>query len=117
GLVKALASFFGPETIGIKNYYGGYIPNFLTVAVAGDFSVGTPANFTVSNGGVTNFGFNEDVNAVRGAHQFAFGGSAMRAILMENSYAWAPGVFTFGGLPAAAGVPGSPIAAFFTASS
>src|SRR5262249_16873037 len=111
---KLPANFFGPEAIGIKNFYGSYIPNFLTVTVAGDFSVGTPANFTVSNEGVSNFGFNEDVNAVRGAHQFAFVAGAMGGMLMENCYAWAPGVFTFGGLPAAAGGTGSPIADFLT---
>jgi len=114
GLLKVPASFVGPEAVGIKNFYGGYIPNFMTVSVPGDFSVGTPANFTVSNGGVTNFGFNDDINAVRGAHQLAFGVTVMRAILMENSYAWAPGVFTFGGLPTSAGGTGSPIGDFLT---
>src|ERR1019366_4199063 len=97
GSAKIDAQSIGPDKVGIQNYYT-YLPNFIAVTVSGGFNVGSSTSPTsTATTGYTNFGFNDDVNIVRGAHQFAFGVSAMRAILVGNSYAWAPGVFQFTG--------------------
>ena len=91
------AKFFGPSDVGIKNFYGGYVPDFMSVYLPGDFALGFTSNFLITQEGVTNFGFNDDVSVVRGSHQFAFGVNAMRGILIEASYAWAPGVMIIPG--------------------
>lgn len=106
------AHAFSPQDVGIKNYYGGYTPGMVSILLPTDFSIGFPANFLTTNEGVTNFGFNDDVSVVHGSHQFQFGGNAMRAILIENSYAWAPGVFIMAGLPAFLGGTGSQLGDF-----
>ncbi len=85
-----------PSKIGIKNFYT-YLPDFMAITVPGAFNLGANANFSTSTTGYTNFGMNEDINWIRGAHQFSFGVNYMRAILVGNSYAWAPGVFAFTG--------------------
>ncbi|MEQ1885377.1 MAG: carboxypeptidase regulatory-like domain-containing protein [Bryobacteraceae bacterium] len=108
GSFKPHADTFGPSDVGVQNYYT-YIPNFMSFAVTGGFSIGTPSNFSTSTTGYTNFGFNDDVNWIRGAHQFSFGVNAMRAVLVGNSYAWAPGFFAFTG-----GVTGQGLADFLT---
>jgi len=89
--------------VGIQDYYT-YLPKFMSVSVTGGFSLGTPANFSTSTTGYTNFGFNEDISLIHGSHQFSFGGNAMRAILVGNSYAWAPGFFAFTGGVTGAGI-------------
>jgi hypothetical protein len=111
GSNKPAAQWFSPADVGIQNMFS-YLPKFTGMIVAGAFNLGVPANFTTSTTGYTNFGFNDDVNIIRGAHQISLGGSAMRAILVGNSYAWAAGVFTIVGLPAVAGGTGSAIGDF-----
>jgi len=96
GSFKPHAETFGPADVGVQNYYS-YIPNFMSLSVTGGFSIGTPSNFSTSTTGYTNFGLNDDVNWIRGSHQISFGVNAMRAILVGNSYAWAPGFFAFTG--------------------
>jgi hypothetical protein len=108
GSDKPYAQTFGPAAVGIQDYYT-YLPNFMAVSVSGGFNIGSNANFSTSTTGYTNFGFNDDVNIVRGAHQFAFGVSAMRAVLVGNSYAWSPGVFQFTG-----GITGNGLTDFLT---
>ena len=68
-------------------------------SVAG-FSLGVGANFTTHQPGYTNFGFNDDVNLIRGSHQIGFGVSSMRAILNATSYAWASPFMVMIGMPA-----------------
>ena len=86
---------FGPADVGITNLYGGYTPDMMTIYVPGAFGMGWNENFAMTQAAVSNFGLNDDVTLVRGAHQITFGGFMMRSILNENSYAWAPGVFIF----------------------
>ena len=90
-----------PASVGITNLYSGYTPNMLSVLAAGAFDIGFNENFAMTQEAVSNFGLNDDVTLIRGSHQISFGGQAMRAILVENSYAWAPGVFIF--VPAVTG--------------
>ena len=61
------AKFFGPSDVGIKNFYGGYVPDFMSVYLPGDFALGFTSNFLITQEGVTNFGFNDDVSVVRGS--------------------------------------------------
>jgi hypothetical protein len=106
------ANYFSPADAGIQNFYGGYVPNFTAIFLPGDFSIGFPANYSITDHvGITNFGFNDDVNIVRGGHQISFGAMVMRAIVIEDSYAWAPGVFIMAGP-----ITGSPLADFLTGS-
>ncbi|MBP1623753.1 MAG: TonB-dependent receptor [Acidobacteria bacterium] len=95
---KIPAKFFEPSDVGINNMYS-YIPDFTAALVTGAFMVGFPANLATSTSAMTNFGVNEDVTVVKGSHQLAFGGSVGRGLLFARSYAWAPGVMIFAGLP------------------
>lgn len=98
GSNHAAPSWGGPSDFGIKNFYS-YVPTFVPLLLPGDANIGFGANFTMGTAGVTSFGLNDDVNIVRGSHQFSFGGNVTHAILVNNSYAWSEGTFTFVGLP------------------
>ncbi|HLH30782.1 MAG TPA: carboxypeptidase-like regulatory domain-containing protein, partial [Terriglobia bacterium] len=98
GQQKVPAKFFGPQDVGIKNL-NSYVPQFMSMLVAGGFSLGFPANFSVSNSAMTNFGVNDDVTIIHGSHQIAFGGNINRGLLFSRNFAWAPGVMIFAGLP------------------
>lgn len=98
------AQTFGPQDVGVKDYYS-YLPGLMSIVVAGGgggFASGVPANFLHTTTGYTNFGFNEDLSWIKGSHQISFGGSGMRAILVGNSYAWSEGFMLFAGVP---GIP------------
>ena len=45
----------------------------------------------------TNLSANDDFSLIRGAHQFSFGASEMRALVSSLSNAYSPGVYTFNG--------------------
>jgi Carboxypeptidase regulatory-like domain len=98
GSYKPAPQYFSPADVGINAY--SYIPKFTSLLVVSGFSLGVGANFATSTTGYTNFGFNDDVNIVHGAHQISVGGSAMRAILVGNSYAWASPFMVMVGMPA-----------------
>jgi hypothetical protein len=98
GQQKLPAKYFSPADVGVKNL-NSYIPQFTSMLVAGGFSLGFPANFSVSTSAMTNFGVNDDVTVVHRSHQFAFGGGINRGLLFARSFAWAPGVMIFAGLP------------------
>ena len=95
---KLPAKYFSPADVGVKNLTS-YIPQFTSMLVAGGFSLGFPSNFSVSTSAMTNFGVNDDVTFVHRSHQFAFGGGVNRGLLFARSFAWAPGVMIFAGLP------------------
>ena len=108
GAAQPGAHYFSPSDVGIKNLFT-YTPGLTSLLVAGaGFSLGFPANFTVGTATTTNFGANDDVNMIRGSHQIAFGVNVMRALLNSNSYAWAPGVMIFAGLPFVGQAGGNP---------
>src|SRR5262249_3002234 len=97
GANKPGAKYFSPADVGIRNLFS-YIPSFTAIFGPG-FNLGFPANFIISTTATTNFGINDDITVVKGAHQLAFGGDVMRALLVTRSNAWAPGVMGFFGLP------------------
>lgn len=73
------------------------IANYFNVIVSGGFTI-DGANQALTQDHEDNFGFNNDVTWIHGAHQIAFGVSYFRGILIENSYAYAAGQFTFANL-------------------
>ena len=100
------AQTFGPQQVGINNfydYYGDFVPIFL---VANGFSTNFVANFSIGSDTTTNFGLNDDLSIIRGSHQLSFGVNTMRALLNAHSYAWSEGFFLF------AGIFGSPMVDF-----
>jgi hypothetical protein len=102
------AQTFGPQQVGIHNFYdygGNFIPIFL---VADGFSTNFISNFSIGSDTTTNFGLNDDLSIIRGSHQFSFGVNTMRALLNAHSYAWSEGFFLF------AGIFGSPMVDFLT---
>ena len=103
-----------PQDIGVQNYTTNSLPGEMDMTINGDFAIGYPGPINIIYAHMSNFGINDDINLVRGSHQFAFGGMLMRTIMTEYNDAWVAGVFTFGGLPVAAGGSGSPIADFLT---
>jgi hypothetical protein len=109
----------GLPSLGIQNFtnspgpqYG--LPGMVSLNVSGDFLIGDPASINMVYLHTTNFGFNEDVNLVRGSHQISFGAFFMHLVEVEEGDAWIPGVFTFGTLSVAAGGTGSALADFLT---
>jgi hypothetical protein len=105
GANKLPAEFFSPADVGVKNLYS-YIPQFTAITGPG-FSLGLPANFSVSTTAMTNFGVSDDVTWVRGSHQLAFGASVNRGLLFTRSNAWSPGVMIFtGAIPNFGAIPG-----------
>ena len=102
------AQTFGPQQVGINNfydYYGNFIPIFL---VSDGFSTNFISNFSIGSDTTTNFGLNDDLSVIRGSHQLSFGVNTMRALLNAHSYAWSEGFFLF------AGIFGSPMVDFLT---
>ena len=102
------AQTFGPQQVGIHNfydYYGNFIPIFL---VANGFSTNFISNFSIGSDTTTNFGLNDDLSVIHGSHQLSFGVNTMRALLNAHSYAWSEGFFLF------AGIFGSPMVDFLT---
>jgi hypothetical protein len=102
------AQTFGPQQVGINNfydYYGNFIPIFL---VSDGFSTNFISNFSIGSATTTNFGLNDDLSVIRGSHQLSFGVNTMRALLNAHSYAWSEGFFLF------AGIFGSPMVDFLT---
>ena len=87
------------------------IANYFNVIVSGGFTI-DGANQAITQDHEDNFGFNNDVTWIHGAHQIAVGVSYFRGIVIEDSYAYAAGQFTFGGLPAAQGGTGNGLADF-----
>jgi len=73
------------------------IANYFNLIVSGGFTI-DGANQAITQDHEDNFGFNNDVTWIHGAHQVAFGVSYFRGILIENSYAYAAGQFTFANL-------------------
>jgi outer membrane receptor protein involved in Fe transport len=65
--------------------------------VINGFSLGNKPGGPNPFGHSSNFGVNDDVSMVRGAHQFAFSGDYMRSILWTTSNAFSQGTFTIGG--------------------
>ncbi len=98
GSAKPAPQSFGPAEVGINAY--SYLPKFTSLVVVSGFSLGVGANFSTSTTGYTNFGFNDDVNLVRGSHQIGFGVNLSRAILVGNSYAWSSPFDVVVGMPA-----------------
>ena len=101
------AQSFTPQDVGMNmfSYYGGAIPIFLTST---GFSTNFISNFSIGSDTTTNFSVNDDVNLIKGNHQFTFGANVGRAILNAHSYAWSQGFFLF------AGIFGSPMVDFLT---
>jgi len=108
GSLKPAAAFFAPSDVGVSPFYT-YIPKFMALSIVGDASVGFGANFLTGTSAVTSFGANDDVNFVRGSHQFSIGGSVIHAVLVSNSYAWSAGTFLFTGA-----LTGSPMIDFLS---
>ena len=99
------ANFFSPAEVGINTY--SYIPKAVGMSVSGGFAVGTSS----SGVGQTNqfshetlFGVNDDVSVVRGSHQFAFGGHAIRNLLNNVANTWGIASFQFNGQLTGAGM-------------
>ena len=109
GGYHAIPKSFTPQDVGIKNFYGNYTPGMMSILAPGAFQIGFTANFAATREGATNFGADDDVVLIRGSHEISFGGNVMHAILNEDSYAWAPGVFIFPGA-----VTANPLADFLT---
>src|SRR5215470_14743216 len=77
------AKYFGPNDVGINAYT--HVPKYLSMPVSGGFTLGAIAGGPDPFGHSTNFGFNDDLSIVRGAHQFSFGGNIMKSILWTLS--------------------------------
>src|SRR6185436_7848533 len=90
-----LEPFFGPETIGIKNFYN-YVPGVMGMAVTGAFT-------TASGGSVyfqadtDAYQVSDDVTLVRGPHQLAVGTNLTYGTHLTVDGQRGPGLWTFNG--------------------
>jgi Carboxypeptidase regulatory-like domain/TonB dependent receptor len=104
GDIKIGAQYFGPADVGIhtgptsSDPFYTYLPHHMAISVNGGFTAGNTSNSTFEHN--TAFGFNEDFNMVRGAHQFAFGGFFTRVIEWKVGNAFGTGNFTFSNMAA-----------------
>ena len=90
------AQMFGPADVGIHAF--SYQPNYLSIPVAGAFSLGSGNASENSFAYTTAFGFNDDFRVVHGSHQFALGGFVTRSIEWSVAQFSAGGVYTIGNL-------------------
>jgi hypothetical protein len=90
-----LEPFFGPETIGVKNFYN-YVPGVMGMAVTGAFT-------TASGGSVyfqadtDAYQVSDDVTLVRGPHQLAVGTNLTYGTHLTVDGQRGPGLWTFNG--------------------
>jgi hypothetical protein len=101
------ARFFGWDEVGVN--IRTYIPKWITMNVNGGFNVGSGNTSSNQFSHVSLLGANDDVTVVRGAHQFAFGGHAMRSLLWNVANTWAVGSLTSNGQ-----ITGTGMTDFFT---
>src|SRR5207248_455828 len=92
---RTAKNYFSAPDIGIANSYS-YLPNYMIMSVTGGPSIGSGIedafrNFTSA------YQLGNDVSLVRGAHQFAFGGSAALSSSIVYSNVRSPGVYSFDG--------------------
>jgi hypothetical protein len=90
------ASFFGPTDVGINAY--SLDPHFMSVAVTGGFSIGSPVAAPITLYSTTEF-LDDDVNLVRGNHQFALGVSVQQDLVVGTAHVIANPSFTFPNMP------------------
>jgi carboxypeptidase family protein len=85
------ARYFSLQDVGINSY--SYVPKWVTLSVQGAFGLGAgfSSNLYVYT---TNFGVNDDVSMIDGAHQLSFGVNTMRTLLNALANAFSPGYFT-----------------------
>ena len=88
--------WFGPSDVGINAVT--YVPNAMELLVTGGPNLGSGVGTSLNKHAYyTNLSANDDFSLIRGAHQFSFGASEMRALVSSLSNAYSPGVYTFNG--------------------
>ena len=97
------AKFFGPTNVGINAY--DYLPQYFVMSVTGGPVIGcaTCADLDMHS---TYWTANDDLNLVKGAHQFAFGFSHTESLLNNHFNVRSPGNYNFTGLAASSGGTG-----------
>jgi len=94
--LKPGASTFGPADVGINAY--SYTPKYIRMPVSGAFSLTGQGSFSANSFAyTTTYGANDDLNIVKGSHQFSFGGHYMRSVEWSLANAWSGGSYTFTG--------------------
>jgi carboxypeptidase family protein len=68
-----LEPFFGPETVGIKDFYN-YVPGIIGIEVSGGFATASGGS-VLFQGDTDAYQISDDITLVRGSHQFALGGN------------------------------------------
>jgi hypothetical protein len=77
-LLHDSARFFGPTDVGINGFT--YLPKTMSLAVTGDFTVGSGTAEYVYNHN-TYEGINDDFTWIHGSHQFAFGADFTHSLI------------------------------------
>jgi len=94
--LKPGASMFGPADVGINAF--SYTPKYFSLPVSGAFSLTGNGSFSANSFAyTTTFGANDDLNIVKGSHQFAFGAHYLRSIEWSVAQAWSGGSYTITG--------------------
>lgn len=94
--LKPGAAVFGASDVGINAFT--YTPKYITLAVAGAFSVTGTGSFSANSFAyTTSFGANDDLSIVKGAHQFSVGAHFMRSIEWSVAQAFSGGNYQITG--------------------
>jgi Carboxypeptidase regulatory-like domain len=101
GVHRYNADYFSGCDIGVEMYC--YIPHQTVVSITGGPSIGVSTAIQASFIPST-WTIGDDVTLVRGAHQFAFGGSAFRYQSSSNANVYSAASFTFNGTATGAGL-------------
>lgn len=95
------SDFFGPQDIGVNTY--SYLPHFMVLGVTGGPALGSGTEAEATNRADT-YSISDDVNLVRGAHQFSFGGTLSNWRSNFNGNVRSTGGFTFTGIATGLGM-------------
>jgi hypothetical protein len=88
------SDFFSAPDIGINTY--SYMPHYMLMSITGGFSLGgaTEAEAVFHT---TTYQIGDDINLIRGSHQFAFGAALQQWRLVWYANVRSPGMFSFDG--------------------
>ena len=95
------SDLFGPTDLGINAY--SYLPHFIVMTVSGGPTIGNGTELQATNRADT-YSISDDLNLIRGAHQFSFGESLANWRSNFNGNVRSTGGYSFTGMATGLGM-------------